>query len=159
MGNWLEVEEFAKTARLDVDSIDALVKKGELQQKEENGKRFVLADTPSHTHLPDIIEDIAVQGENVVVQSDFIEKTIGTILNLHEKVLQAKDETNDALREENTFLKEALVSMQELNDEDKKTIDTLREQLRMAKEEIEFLKRKYKLMWGKVVEEYSGDKK
>lgn len=32
---------------------------------------------------------------------DFIEKTMGTILSLHEKVMDAKDETLDALKSEN----------------------------------------------------------
>ena len=36
--------------------------------------------------------------------------------------------------------------------DDKKTIALLREQLKVAQEEIEFLKRKYKMMWGKVVD-------
>ena len=53
------------------------------------------------------------------------------------------------------FLKEALSSLQELYEEDRKTIATLTEQLKLSQQEVEFLRRKYKLMWGKVVENYS----
>ena len=82
----------------------------------------------------------------------FVEKTIGTILNLHEKVLDAKDETLEALKSENQFLKEGLLSMQELYEDDRKAIETLTKQLQISQEELEFVKRKYKLMWGKAIE-------
>jgi hypothetical protein len=89
--------------------------------------------------------------------ADFVEKTISTILGLHEKVMDAKDETLDALKSENRFLKEALFSMQELYDEDRKTVETLTKQLQMTQEELEFTKRKYKLMWNKAVENYKKE--
>jgi uncharacterized membrane protein (DUF106 family) len=91
----------------------------------------------------------------MVVQPEFIEKTIGTIINLHEKVLDAKDETLDSVRNENDFLREALASLQELYDEDRKTIHTLQEQLKLSQQEVEFMRRKYKLMWNKTIEEHS----
>ena len=80
----------------------------------------------------------------------FVEKTIATILGLHDKVISSKDETISAFKSENSFLKEALVSMQEIYDDDKKTIELLREQLQKTQEEVDFVKRKYKLMWGRV---------
>jgi len=58
----------------------------------------------------------------------------------------------------NKFLKEALISMQELYDEDRKTVETLTKQLKNSQDEVEFLKRKYKLMWNKAVENFKGDK-
>ena len=60
------------------------------------------------------------------------------------------------LLEENKFLKEALHSLQELYDEDRKTIATLTEQLKLSQTEVEFMRRKYKLMWNKTVEEHAG---
>jgi len=92
----------------------------------------------------------------MVVEQGFVEKTIGTIINLHEKVLDAKDETLESLRSENEFLKDALSSLQELYDEDRKTIEALQQQLKLALDEVEFLKRKYKLMWNKTIEEHSS---
>jgi hypothetical protein len=44
--------------------------------------------------------------------------------------------------------------MQELYDEDRKTAETLTTQLKLAQEELEFTRRKYKLMWNKAVENY-----
>ena len=84
------------------------------------------------------------------LDSVFVEKTIATILGLHDKVISSKDETISAFKSENSFLKEALVSMQEIYDDDKKTIELLREQLQKTQEEVDFVKRKYKLMWGRV---------
>jgi len=89
---------------------------------------------------------------------EFIEKTIGTILSMHEKVLSAKDETMAALKSENRFLKEALISMQEIYDEDQKTIRVLSEQLRIAQEDLNHSKKKYRLMWNKVLENASKEK-
>ncbi len=89
---------------------------------------------------------------------EFVEKTIGTILSMHEKVLVAKDETVTSLKSENQFLKEALVSMQEIYDEDRKTIQVLNEQLRVAQEDLEHAKKKYRLMWNKVLENASSEK-
>ena len=57
------------------------------------------------------------------------------------------------------FLKEALFSMQELYDEDRKIIETLRAQLQFVQDELEFTKRKYKMMWNKAVESYTPPSK
>ncbi|MCW8954189.1 MAG: DUF3972 domain-containing protein, partial [Sulfurimonas sp.] len=73
----------------------------------------------------------------------------------HEKVLDAKDETLTAVRAENEFLREALSSLQELYDEDRKTIHTLQEQLKLSQQEVEFMRRKYKLMWNKAIDEHT----
>ena len=48
--------------------------------------------------------------------------------------------------------------MQEIYDEDRKTIDILNEQLKRAQEEVEFLKRKYKMMWNKAVDNFTQGK-
>ena len=70
-------------------------------------------------------------------------------------MLDAKDETIVSIKNENLFLKEALASLQELYEEDRKTIATLTSQLKISQQEVEFMRRKYKLMWGKVVDNYS----
>jgi hypothetical protein len=90
------------------------------------------------------------------VQPHFVEKTIGTIINLHEKVIDAKDETIVSIKNENAFLKEALSSLQELYEEDRKTIATFTEQLKLSQQEVEFMRRKYKLMWNKAIEEHAN---
>lgn len=158
MQTYLELSEFCKLVHLNEDVVKGMMANGSLNFKEEQGKIYIEANqgtfsvVPSSTDEAIPISSISLAGES------FVEKTIGTILNLHEKVLDAKDETLDTLKNENKFLKEALYSMQEIYDEDRKTIDILNEQLSVAREEVEFLKRKYKLMWNKAVDNFTQSK-
>ncbi len=155
MQTWLEIAEFSKLVHLDIDTIEDMIQKRKLSVKEENGKRFIEANRATYSIIPSSDNKIMVNKDVMpLAGTDFIEKTIGTILNLHEKVLDAKDETLEALKSENRFLKEALFSMQELYDEDRKVVDTLTQQLKHTQEELEFTRRKYKLMWNKAVENY-----
>lgn len=155
MQTWLEIDEFSKLIHLDIGTIEDMIGKGKLSVKEENGKRFIEANRATYSIMPSSKSEIVANvGVNQLAGADFIEKTIGTILNLHEKVLDAKDETLEALKSENRFLKEALFSMQELYDEDRKVVETLTEQLKQTQLELEFTRRKYKLMWNRAVENY-----
>ena len=158
MQTWLEIEEFSKLVHLDISTIQEMIDSGKLGVKIEDGKCYIEANRGTYALIPSA-HDTVLKDENtqdvLMVGSDFVEKTIGTILTLHEKVLDAKDETLDALKGENRFLKEALFSMQELYDEDRKTIETLTKQLQFVQDELEFTKRKYKMMWNKAVEGYT----
>ncbi len=157
MQTWLEIEEFSKLIHLDIATIEDMIERGKLSVKEENGKRLIEASKGTYELMP-VAKKSEVDAEVVTLPgADFIEKTIGTILGLHEKVMDAKDETLDALKSENHFLKEALFSMQELYDEDRKIVETLTKQLENSQEELEFTKRKYKLMWNKAVDNYKKD--
>ncbi|MFK5882409.1 MAG: DUF3972 domain-containing protein [Sulfurospirillum sp.] len=157
MQTWLEIDEFSKLIHLDISTIEEMINKGKLSVKEENGKRYIEANRATYSIMPSgKSEVVSNAGATQLAGADFIEKTIGTILNLHEKVLDAKDETLDALKSENRFLKEALFSMQELYDEDRKIVETLTKQLKHTQEELEFTRRKYKLMWNKAVENYKS---
>jgi len=152
---WLEIGEFSKLVHLDIETIENMIQKGKLSVREENGKRLIEANRATYSIMPSINNEVMINKDTIPLSgADFVEKTIGTILNLHEKVLDAKDETLDALKSENRFLKEALFSMQELYDEDRKVVDTLTQQLKLTQEELEFTRRKYKLMWNKAVENY-----
>ncbi len=155
MQTWLEISEFGKLVHLDIDAIEEMIREGKLVVKSDNGKRFIEANKATHSIIPTVDSQVIVGKESTsLAGADFIEKTISTILNLHEKVLDAKDETLDTLKSENRFLKEALFSMQELYDEDRKIVDTLTKQLEQTQQELEFTRRKYKLMWNKAVENY-----
>ncbi len=155
MQTWLEIGEFSKLVHLDIGTIESMIQKGKLSVREENGKRLIEANRATYSIMPSINNEVMINKDTIPLSgADFVEKTIGTILNLHEKVLDAKDETLDALKSENRFLKEALFSMQELYDEDRKVVDTLTQQLKLTQEELEFTRRKYKLMWNKAVENY-----
>lgn len=157
MQTWLEIEEFSKLIHLDIATIEDMIERGKLSVKNENGKRLIEASKATNELMP-ISKTNELDAEVVTLPgADFVEKTIGTILGLHEKVMDAKDETLDALKSENHFLKEALFSMQELYDEDRKIVETLTKQLETTQEELEFTRRKYKLMWNKAVENYKKD--
>ena len=70
---------------------------------------------------------------------------------MHEKVVEAKDETILAIKNENQFLKDSLLSAKEAQLDDKKTIESLKLELEQKKQELETINRKYKLMWGKTL--------
>ena len=158
MNSWLEIEEFSTLVNLDISAIQALIEEGKLISKEEDGQCFVEVSRSAQALIPatrGIVVDNSYESSSVNMSSEFVEKTVGAILSLHEKVLDAKEETLDALKGENHFLKEALFSMQELCDEDRKVIETLTKQLELLQDELEFTKRKYKMMWNKAVESYT----
>ena len=158
MQTYLEIGEFCKLVHLSEDVVKGMMANGALNFKDEDGKIYIEANQGTFSVVPKgsseatPISSISLAGES------FVEKTIGTILNLHEKVLDAKDETLETLKNENKFLKDVLYSMQEIYDEDRKTIDILNEQRGRAQEEVEFLKRKYKLMWNKAVDNFTQGK-
>ena len=156
---WMSDAEYAKLTGLDISSIDELVERGKLSVKIENGLRYIdPSKGATEVVVPAKLQELSERNiHEMMVQPEFIQKTIGTIINLHEKVLDAKDETLEAVRVENTFLREALGSLQELYDEDRKTIHTLQEQLKLSQQEVEFMRRKYKLMWNKAIEEHTGN--
>ncbi len=158
MNSWMEIEAFSALVNLDISAVHALIDEGKLISKEEDGQIYVEVSRSTHALIPatkGIVLDDSYENATVAMSSEFVEKTVGAILSLHEKVLDAKEETLDALKGENRFLKEALFSMQELCDEDRKVIETLTKQLELLQEELEFTKRKYKLMWNKAVESYT----
>ena len=155
MQTWLEIKEFSKLVHLDIKTIEDMIERGKLSVKKEDGKVLIEASKGTSELMPLSKLDKSVDADVVTLEgANFVEKTIGTILGLHEKVMDAKDETLDALKSENHFLKEALFSMQELYDEDRKIVETLTKQLKHAQEELEFVKRKYKLMWNKAIDNY-----
>ena len=158
MQTWLEIEEFSKLIHLDIPTIEDMIERGKLSVKEEDGKKFIEASKGTSALMPLSKIPESIDPDVITLEgANFVEKTIGTILGLHEKVMDAKDETLDALKSENHFLKEALFSMQELYDEDRKIVETLTKQLQYTQDELEFTKRKYKLMWNKVVENYKKE--
>ena len=152
---WMSVDEYAKLTRLDRSSIDDLIERKKLAAKKENGVLYVDPARAMRVLVPKELHEESDPSKMISVAPQFVEKTIGTIINLHEKVIDAKDETIVSVKNENIFLKEALASLQELYEEDRKTIDTLTKQLKLSQQEVEFMRRKYKLMWGKVVQEYA----
>ncbi len=154
---WMSKAEYSELTGLDEKAIDDLIERKKLDIKIENGEVKIDPSTGTSDIVPAKLQTLSQNmPSEMVVEQQFVEKTIGTIINLHEKVLDAKEETLEALKQENEFLKDALSSLQELYDEDRKTIEALQQQLKMALDEVEFMKRKYKLMWNKTIEEHSS---
>ena len=153
---WMSDEEYSELTGLDISAIEDLIERGKLTIKVEDGVRMIDPSKGSGEVVPAQLRELSARNTHeMVVQPEFVEKTIGTIINLHEKVLDAKDETIEAVKVENEFLREALGSLQELYDEDRKTIHTLQEQLKLSQQEVEFMRRKYKLMWNKAIEDHT----
>lgn len=153
---WMSDEEYSELTGLEISAIDDLCERGKLTVKVEDGVRYIDPSKGSDQVVPAQLKELSARNTHeMIVQPEFVEKTIGTIINLHEKVLDAKDETLEAVKVENEFLKEALNSLQELYDEDRKTIHTLQEQLKLSQQEVEFMRRKYKLMWNKAIDEHT----
>ena len=153
---WMSEEEYSALTGLDMSAIEDLIERGKLTIKVEDGVRMIDPSKGSGEVVPAQLKELSAHNTHeMIVQPEFVEKTIGTIINLHEKVLDSKDETIAAIKVENEFLREALASLQELYDEDRKTIHTLQEQLKLSQQEVEFMRRKYKLMWIKAIEEHT----
>jgi len=153
---WMNDEEYMQLTGLDLVAIDDMCDRGKLTVKVEDGTRMIDPSKSAQEVVPAKLAELSKRNtQELVLQPEFIEKTIGTIINLHEKVLDSKDETLEAVRVENTFLKEALSSLQELYDEDRNTIATLTEQLKLSQQEVEFMRRKYKMMWNKAIDEHT----
>ena len=154
---WMSDEEYSELTGLDISEIDDLCDRGKLTIRVENGVRMIDPSKGAQSVVPAQLRTLSAHNTaDMVVNPQFVEKTIGPIINLHEKVLDAKDETIVSVKNENAFLREALESLQELYDEDRKTIATLTEQLKLSQQEVEFMRRKYKLMWNKAIEEHTN---
>jgi len=152
MQTWLNIDEFSKLSGKDKKVIITLCKEKKLKCKKTKEGIFIEVETLAKSIVP-MQELQIIEKENSIV-----EKTVSMFLALHEKVLMSKDETIQALKDENNFLKESIYSIQEVYDESKKTIETLQKQLQICQEELEFCRKKYKLMWGRVLKKENNEK-
>lgn len=152
MKTWLSIEDFGRLVGKNIDEVGQMCREGKLVYKMENGEIFIEAASGTVAVIPhDEVSLIPMTQDDT---TNFVEKAIGTIIGMHEKVIEAKDETLEALKNENRFLKEGILSMQELYDEERKIVEVLSAQIYHLKEELDFAKRKYKLMWEKAVENH-----
>ena len=101
MQTYLELEEFCKLVHLNKDVVKGMMANGALNFKEEEGKIYIEAHQGTFSVVPGSAKSqTAMVNSMTLAGESFVEKTIGTILNLHEKVLDAKDETLEALKNE-----------------------------------------------------------
>lgn len=145
--NWIRFEEFLNITGLSAEQAKKMITSNQINAKYLNDTLYV--DSISGTNA--LIKTTQNTLVSKSLDSDFVEQSIGTILNLHEKVVEAKDETILAIKNENQFLKDLLLSAKEAQIDDKKMIENLRIELEQKKQELESINRKYKLMWGKTL--------
>ncbi len=130
----------------EIDEEETIVQRGE--EAAEEALHRVSRSVP-HERLPRQEREIATEA--------FVKGSFEAVLQLHEEILAAKEQTLTALKEENALLKEALYRIQELYDEEHTTLKTLERQLARTQEELELTRRKYRLMWEKAIENYEND--
>jgi len=151
MQTWLTLEEFSKLSGRSKKEIIKACKQRELKCKKSEGTVYIEIESLANSLVP--VEELKVIEKN----DDIAQRTIGMLLTLHEKVLMSKDETIQALKEENEFLKSSVYSIQEVYEDSQETIKRLQKQLEICQHELEFCRKKYKLMWGKVLKKENGE--
>ena len=149
MKTLLTIEEFEKISGKTKVEILKLCKEKQLKCKKSDNNIYIEMENGNQV--------IPLSNIEIVKSDDIAKKTLATFLNMHEKVLISKDETIDVLKEENIFLKESIVSLQEIYEESRVTIERLQKQLEIAQEELEFCRKKYKLMWGRVLKKENAE--
>jgi len=90
-----------------------------------------------------------------LVTADFVKESFSRVLSLHEEILSSKNEQIRQLQDENRFLKETLLSVQKLYDEDRELLTLMKKEIFDLQEELEFTRRKYKMMWNQAIENYA----
>lgn len=152
--NWLKIDEFLTITGLKIEQIKELINKGQINAKYIENILYVDSVSGTNALVKSTQNDLVAKSG---VDGDFFEQSIGTILSLHEKVVEAKDETIATIKGENQFLKDTLLSAKEKEADDKKMIDSLRQEIETKRQELEAIQRKYKLMWGKMLNNQSSE--
>jgi hypothetical protein len=134
--HWMSIYEYADLTNMTVEAVEALIVRGKLTTIVEEGVVLIDPSQSMGDIVPSSLTELSASHADITMGASFVEKTIGTIINLHEKVLIAKEETIESIKNENMFLKEALASLQELYDEDRRTIDTLTTQLKLSAKKL-----------------------
>jgi hypothetical protein len=140
MQTWLSLDEFISITGKSKKEVIQECKAKKLKCKKQDKTIYIEAFA---NLVP--IEELKVSNQ------DMTQKTIAMLLTLHEKILLNKEETLKALKEENEFLKYSVYSIQEVYEDAQETIRRLQKQLEIIQEELEFCRKKYKLMWGRVL--------
>jgi hypothetical protein len=145
MAAWVLLDDFAKATGQTKSEIYSLCDEGKLNHKIEDDEYYIEAASGTQLVLGGGEHDASY------MDAEFAQNAINAIVALHDKVIEAKDETLEALRSENAFLKEGLISMQEVYDQNQQTIKTLQKEVEALRDDLEFTRRKYKLMWDQTV--------
>lgn len=130
-----------------------------IQEDEIDPKEIEIQDQKSYLKPKKALEIFLQKLENTLVAMDvngtilrplFLEQSIRGIVTLYEKIMQTTRNNTQGMGEENLLLRDTNLSLQEQCEIYQAQIKKLCDELEQKDEEIEFLKRKYKLMWGKI---------
>ena len=95
-----------------------------------------------------------MQTNEEVSTTKLAQESLTSVLKLHDELIKSKDDLLQNLQEENIALKEMLISIQEDYEQDRDVMKILQSQIKHLQKEIDFTKRKYKLMWNQAIENY-----
>lgn len=119
--------------------------------QEYDGEKFIHPINAINIFLQKIENQLlAIDMNGSILEPIFLEKTLETITFFYETLLKNKTEISSNIEQENQLLKNTLVSLQEECQAYQHQIKILQKEIDKKNEDIEFLQRKYKLMWGKV---------
>lgn len=119
--------------------------------KIRDAKEFIAPIDAINTFLKKIENQLlAIDMNGGILEPIFLERSIQAITFFYETLLKNKAENSSDMLGENQLLKDTLVALQEECQNYQNKIQELQKELLQKDEEIEFLNRKYKLMWGKV---------
>lgn len=88
--NWIKIDEFLTITGLKTEQIKELINKGQINAKYIDSVLYVDSVSGTNALVRSTQNDLVAKSG---VEGDFFEQSIGTILSLHEKVIEAKDET------------------------------------------------------------------
>ncbi|WP_051420490.1 DUF3972 domain-containing protein [Helicobacter pametensis] len=141
---WQDLESFIADTSYTKAQIARLVKSGEIEVKNEEGMLYLR----HRESLPSIATQMEVTPSKD--PSLMMQEVLQKVLDIHSKFALAKDEMIASLKSENEFLKSTILAMQEAYMQDKQMLDFLRQEVQASKQELEEMKKKYKLMWDRV---------
>ena len=86
---------------------------------------------------------------------EFVKQSFKGVLALHEEIISSKEDQIKILKDENEFLKQTLLSIQQFYNQDRELLELLKKEIFDLQDELEFTRRKYKMMWNQAIENYS----
>ena len=145
MQNLIPLDAFSNLTNIKEEEIDESLVRSEGEDK------YLAPQDAINLFLQKIGNQLLAIDMNAnILEPIFLEKTIQILTSLYESLLKERTESSQASSEENTLLKDTLITLQEECQNYQSQIQDLQDKVRAQAEEIQFLQKKHQLMWGKV---------
>lgn len=145
MQNLIPLDAFSNLTNIKEEEIDESLVRSEGEDK------YLAPQDAINLFLQKIGNQLLAIDMNAnILEPIFLEKTIQILTSLYESLLKERTESSQASSEENTLLKDTLITLQEECQNYQNQIQDLQDKVRAQEEEIQFLQKKHQLMWGKV---------